>query len=125
MKLRNRVATLAATLVVELALCGSIWLGWHAHASNELARRLQKLGGPSQLETFVAQQIVPGLTRAEVIKISQAVGPFKVSPYYIGEDYCETLEFIWGPLDLPLSMPWALCYDDMSILTSITSAGRQ
>ena len=125
MKLSKCIAWIVGVNVLEMVLIGALWLGVGWNARLALARKLDLQGGPAGLESYVVQHLVAGMSRQDVITLSGTIGQFSVTPYYRGEDYCETLAFYEGPFNTRSGEPWSLCYDNSNMLISVTSAGRQ
>jgi hypothetical protein len=59
------------------------------------------------------------MSRIEVLREAQKIGPYKIDPFIINIKYCEAFYFNVGPLRLSRGGRWEVCYDDNYIVTSV------
>lgn len=111
--------------LTEVILFAGIWsvMGWQARV--ELAQKLGIGQEAGSLEQYVASHFLAGMSRRDVIESADRVGPYNVKPFYMSDQYCETLTFTAGPLGTPLGGRWVICYNKNDVTTSVTSGEHQ
>jgi len=83
--------------LVELVLIVSLWFLLDIQARSVLSVRLGIGTSLLDFNRYIEETFKPGMTRRQIIEDAQFIGPYRVAPVFIGDEYCEIYSFNVGP----------------------------
>jgi hypothetical protein len=102
---------------IELAIGVGIWMALDRRAVASVADKLGTDASWSSIESYIAEQFTIGTSRTVVLEQAAKLGVFRIRPYFIGPQYCETYYFMLGPFQTNRAGPWNICFDDDEFVT--------
>jgi len=106
------IVLLLVVHVVEILIVGGVWYVLDIQSRSSLAAKLEIEPSWSSFEKYVETHFEVGMTRTEVIKQAEMIGPFSVEPFFSGMKYCEEYSFRVGPLGTSRGGRWWICYEN-------------
>jgi hypothetical protein len=104
---------------LELAIGTSIWFVLDGRARTSIASKLGTEPTWDSVETYIADQFTIGTPRMQLLERAAEIGVFRIKPFFIGAQYCETYYFKLGPFWADRAGPWNVCFDDEGIVTRV------
>lgn len=116
-RLLRLVAFLFVVHAVEFLLIGGIWYVLDIQSRSSLTAKLGIEPSWISFEKYIETHFEVGMSRTEVIKQAEIVGPFSVEPFFSGLKYCEEYSFRVGPLGSPRGGRWWICYENDVVIS--------
>ena len=115
------VGTVSVVVVhlLELLIGVSAWfiLDWRAQTS--IASKLDVEASWSAIENHISDRFRVGEARTKILEEAAKVGVYRIRPFFLGSQYCETYYFRIGPFQSDRAGPWNLCFDVNGLVTEV------
>lgn len=101
---------------------GCLGLGYYWLDLQARSRLASELGIEPNWDSFskyIPSHIKIGMTRVEVLREAEKIGPYNIDPFIVNVKYCEAYYFDVGPLRLSRGGRWDICYDQNFIVTTV------
>ena len=119
------LGSLIIFMIIQVCCVSGVWYTLDLQARNSLSAELHIEPSWKSFEKYIETHFNIGMTRFEVLKQAEEIGPYTLDPYFLGEEYCEALYFKVGPLRTVRGGRWDICYDENEIVTWFSRYLRQ
>lgn len=98
--------------IVEALFLGLVFIALDYQSQMSVASRLQISPGWDNFSRYVDSHLRPGVTRLNLLREADKIGPFTLEVLPTQPPYCERLQFKVGPLGYYRGGKWLVCYDE-------------
>jgi hypothetical protein len=123
--LSKYVVAVIVVHAVELVMVAGLWYGLDLQARTTLSHKLGIGSQELDFNEYVLANFKSGMTRRQILEQGDAIGPYLVKPFFIGNEYCETWVFDLRAFDTRYGSLLSICYDENGLVTSVKEVGYQ